>query len=108
MKYIDLNFNTSIDIQALASLTGYSYHRFRHIFKEQYSLSPKQYILNRQLTESLKLLKHTDKSIGEISEECGFSSTTFFIQCFRKTIGTTPRQYRVSAQNNEMNIKYIE
>ena len=63
--YIDQNFTTNIDINALANLSGYSYHRFRHIFKEHFSLSPKQYILNRQLEHATDLLKHSKKSIEE-------------------------------------------
>lgn len=106
--YIDLNFTTNIDMHALASLSGYSYHRFRHIFKEHFGLSPKQYILNRQLEYATELLKHSDKSIEEISIDCGFSSCGFFIQCFSKRMGTTPKKFRKDYLSNQMNIEYID
>ena len=46
------------------------------------------------LREIKFLLKTTDKTILEISEELNFSSPSVFIQFFRRHAGVTPLQYR--------------
>ncbi len=46
------------------------------------------------LREIKFLLKTTDKTILEISEELNFSSPSVFIQFFRRYAGVTPLQYR--------------
>jgi len=43
-KFIRENYNQNISLQTLAELSGYSYHHFRHKFKENLGLSPMSYI----------------------------------------------------------------
>lgn len=51
--------------------------------------------INSSLISEIKLLlKVTDKTVLEISEELNFSSPSFFVQFFRHHTGTTPLQYR--------------
>lgn len=51
--------------------------------------------INTMLVSEIKLLlKTTDKTILEISEELNFSSPSVFVQFFRHHTGTTPLQYR--------------
>jgi AraC-like DNA-binding protein len=40
------------------------------------------------------LLADSAKSIIEISEECGFSSPSYFGKVFREAMGCTPKEYR--------------
>lgn len=51
--------------------------------------------IDSALTREIKmLLKTTDKTVLEISEELNFSSPSVFIQFFRRNAGLTPLQYR--------------
>ena len=51
--------------------------------------------INSTLVSEIKLLlKVTDKTILEISEELNFSSPSVFVQFFRRNTGITPLQYR--------------
>jgi len=50
-------------------------------------------------TEAAKmLLTSTDLSITAVGFECGFSTTSAFIQSFRARTGKTPLAYRKNAQ----------
>ena len=40
------------------------------------------------------LLIQSTMSVGEIAQQCGFTSTSYFIRTFRKTFGTTPGKWR--------------
>ena len=59
--------------------------------------SVSDWINSMLISESKLMLKVTDKSILEISEELNFSSPSVFVQFFRHTTGITPLQYRKQA-----------
>lgn len=94
ITYINIHFNKTVSLQALASRTGYSYHRFRHIFKEQTGLSPAEYILEKRLMCARMYLMNTSLHIAQIAQNCGFSSLSQFSKLFKARVGFSPREYR--------------
>jgi len=63
-------------------------------FKAETGMTPYAYLLNLRLHTAKLYLTHTGLSVDEISRKTGFSSTSNFIQQFRKCWGTTPQKYR--------------
>ena len=57
------------------------------------------FLLNVRLTKAKDLLTNSDKSVGEISDECGFSSANYFGLIFKKKEGLSPLQYRKNQQS---------
>ena len=51
-----------------------------------------------------KLLATTDYSLSVISHTCGFSSSSYFSQTFKKVAGVSPSSYRktVKSDHGEM------
>lgn len=94
VNYIDEYFLSDITPEQLMEMTNYSYHRFRHIFKEALGLSPKQYILAKRLEYAKKLIATTQKTITEIGYLSGFPNTSLFIKQFHEKTGITPNKYR--------------
>lgn len=94
-NYIDENVSQKISVDLLADLVGYSYDRFRHLFKEEYGLSPMQYVMSKRFELAKRLLKQTDLSISAVSNESGFSIDTQFCSLFKKATGLSPRRYRL-------------
>lgn len=97
--YIFDYFNTDIDLTELATSVGYSYDRFRHIFRQRYGLPPKQMILFKRIDAAKTLLLGNGK-IANIARECGFSSASQFNTAFRKSQGITPSQYRKKCRSS--------
>ncbi len=95
INYINEYFLTDIDLNYLSSIANYSYHRFRHIFRNSLGVSPTQYIKQKRLEYAKQLLTTTDGSITEIAYQCSFASTSLFIQQFKKYTGITPQKYRL-------------
>jgi len=93
-NFLDENFSRQIDCNILAELSGYSYHRFRHLFKELYGLSPYQYLMQIRLWNAADMLKSTSFSVSRIALETGFSDVSQFCSLFRKKYGCTPGQFR--------------
>ncbi|MBQ3360807.1 MAG: helix-turn-helix domain-containing protein, partial [Bacteroidaceae bacterium] len=53
--------------------------------------------IDRALIEHIKIeLKHTDKSIAQISDEMDFPNPSFFSKFFKRLADKTPLEYRLS------------
>lgn len=87
------NLTFEIDLNSLADLSGYSYHRFRHLFKERFGTSPKQYIQGCRVQKAKEMLRGQDASVSEVALACGFSSFSAFSQIFKKHAGISPSIY---------------
>lgn len=98
LAHIDEHFKQRLSVDMLADMSGYSYDRFRHLFKERYGSAPSRYLLIKRLDYSKHLLASTQMSISEISAEAGFVNDAQFCNMFKRETGTTPRSYRKSLQ----------
>ncbi len=96
LQYISDYYNTDIDLAALAAMVGYSYDRFRHLFRQRYGIPPKQMILLRRIDAAKEQLRR-DGSITSIAASCGFSSLSQFTTSFRRATGMTPGEYRAKS-----------
>lgn len=87
-------YNSDIDCSKIAKSIGYSYDRFRHLFKERFGLSVKQMIIAKRMDNAKILLCTTDLTVSEIASACGYKNITQFCSTFRKTQGMAPIEYR--------------
>ena len=93
-NFICENYAQNIDYRALAVTSGYSYDHFRHIFKEKFSFSPHQYVLQLRLKNSRNMLVDTNYTLSRIAVENGFSNESHFCNLFRREYGLSPAVYR--------------
>ena len=78
-----------------------SKYYFAHQFKKYFSLSPMQYLRNKKLEKSQKLLTYTSLNIAQIAEECGFSSADYFSTAFHHAYSISPKEYRKTSYKKE-------
>lgn len=83
-----------VDLNIMAESIGYSYDRFRHLFKESTNQSPNQYILGIRIASAKQLLSTTNLPVSKIAEKCGFKDMSNFVQAFRRRTHVTPNEYR--------------
>jgi len=72
-------------------------------FREQFGITPVEYITRERVRLAKHLLTDTDNSITEISWQSGFNDVNYFVRLFKKTQGITPGAYRTlikTAQSN--------
>ena len=110
LEFIDENMRFKIDVRALARKTGYSYDRFRHIFREKTGMAPGDYIIGRRVDMAKKLMENdVNASLTYIAYECGFSSSSHFTNAFKSKTGLTPFEYKKactrSADTKKLNKK---
>lgn len=94
LNYMKAKSNFGIDMDEIAKMSGLSYHRFRHKFKELTEISPQQYIIKQRISFAKKLLENTVYNTTSIAIASGFHSVPQFITCFSKQEGITPVKYR--------------
>lgn len=95
-KIVDNHIFDNLSIAELASLCNMSESHFKKKFKQNFEISPGQYIISQRLKKAENLLKFTSESITEIAYECGFSDLGYFSKIFRKNFGIAPSEFRLS------------
>ncbi|HEX2951574.1 MAG TPA: helix-turn-helix transcriptional regulator [Armatimonadota bacterium] len=70
---------------------------FRKLFREQYGLSPKQYLQQIRMEKAEELLQSNLFSVTVIAEKTGFSSVYHFCRAFKNYTGFTPLEYQKHA-----------
>ena len=71
------------------------------ILKQTTDCSLYQWITNFSLQEAKVLLRSSDMSIIQISEELNYPNSSFFARFFKKHTGMTPLQFRNNKQVHE-------
>ena len=84
----------ALDNPALAVAVSMSTSRFIRRFSEQVGISPHQYLLKLRLDRAGALLHHSDLSIDEVAEECGFSDRAYFSRIFARKRRVSPAAFR--------------
>lgn len=98
-RYIDANFKDDITLDMLADMAHLNKYYFIHAFTKYYNISPMNYLIEKRMQASQDLLLSADYSIAEVAQVTGFSSQSYFSQCFRKKCGMTPGTYRRRMRN---------
>lgn len=93
-RYIDSNYQDDITLDSLAEMVHLNKYYFIHAFKKYYGQSPMSYLIQKRIQVSRELLESTDYSISDIARLCGFSSPSYFSQCFRKHCDISAQDYR--------------
>ncbi|MFC5647940.1 helix-turn-helix domain-containing protein [Paenibacillus solisilvae] len=95
-NYMNEHFRQKTEVEQLAAIAGYSYDRFRHLFKEVHGQSPQTYLLGKRIEHARSLLVQTALSISHIAQESGFSTDAQFCSLFKRETGCSPRQFRLA------------
>ena len=94
IQFIGNHTNEWIGINEVAAHIGKSRAYLTDKFKRETGKTVNDYILNKKLSESRHLLKHTNKTIAEIACFLCFSSQNYFQTLFKHKYGETPSAYR--------------
>ena len=99
LNYIHANYMQRVSLADIAGAGNVSRGECCRLFKRARGQSPISYLIQYRIRQSVKLLMHTELSISDVSQQCGFSTSSYFTECFKKEIGMTPLKYRSSCYN---------
>jgi AraC-like DNA-binding protein len=95
LHYIHEHLTENIPIDALCRKAYLSRNIFFKWFKEQFGITPLQYINRERLKLAKQLLADRNNTISQVSMQCGFNDTNYFIRLFRSAEGITPGTYQL-------------
>lgn len=99
-EYISAHLNQKILVEDLAELCGLTPNYLSRIFKALSGMTITEYILNQRIQVAKRLLLADEHTTAEIASFLGFSSQSYFISCFKKQVGQTPRRWKMYHSKN--------
>lgn len=94
ITFIEKNSSEPITLEKLASKSNFSKYHFSRIFTSIVGITPMAFVKQRRLQRSIYLLIHTNHTITEIANLCGFESVSSFNALFRKYFDKKPGDIR--------------
>ena len=82
--------NENFGVSELAEEIGMSRSNLLRKVKSSTGVSASQYIRQFRLEKGMEILSKTDSTVSEVAFQVGFSSTSYFIKCFREHYGYPP------------------
>jgi AraC-like DNA-binding protein len=93
-EHIERSYAARISLPEAAAMAGLSKPQFHTVFKKATGMTLVDYLTQIRLTQAVRLLRATDRSIAEIATQVGFADQSYFDRRFRRRFGRTPRQFR--------------
>ncbi|MFD1134425.1 AraC family transcriptional regulator [Paenibacillus urinalis] len=84
-----------LSLEQMASQANCSPSHFSRQFHRLIGKTPIEYLTECRILKSKALLVSSNMTVKHIAEYSGFSNSTYFIQCFRRSEGMTPEQFRI-------------
>lgn len=94
IDYINKHLQRTLTLCSIADVLNLNSTYLSHLFKKETGINIKEYITKQKLKSAETMLLYSDMSCSDIAEYFNFSSQSYFIACFKKFTGQTPRQYR--------------
>ena len=96
--YLSQNCDKDVDVGAVAEHFSYSPDYVIRVFKRAHGVTPHSYLTECRIARAKLLLSTTDKTAGQIAEECGYSDFTAFHRAFCARVGCSPGRWRKGAR----------
>ncbi len=101
-EYIRSHFQEDLSVAKLASFVGLNRSYLTTVFQNVLHLSPQQFLMRFRMARATQLLRESSLSVAEISRSCGYPDPLTFSKAFKRTVGTTPSQYRKTARKEQL------
>ena len=98
LEYVEERLDAALTLKQMAAIARLSAYHFARQFKAATGLPPHQFVIMRRVERAKLLLQGGDLSLAEVAALAGFSGQSVFCHHFKRLVGVTPRQFRMSAR----------
>ena len=98
LDYMSEHFKEDINLEQCARMVNLSLGRFAHLFTQYTGISPYKFVISMRIDAAKDLLQNSSMSINDVAVQSGFKEPCYFSRIFRKHVGCTPKQFRVTTQ----------
>jgi len=92
--YIDANYMDEIKLKTLADIACMSDAAFSRFFKLHTGRTVSDYIIETRLGHASRMLVDTNKTVVDISFQCGYNNLSNFNRVFKRKKGCSPTEFR--------------
>ena len=94
VSYIHLNYKKKITLEDIASSGNVCKTTCNKIFKIYTGCPPIGYLTEHRLRKAIELIEEDKLNLTQICYECGFCSSSYFAETFKKIFGCSPSSYK--------------
>ena len=94
--YIKSHLNVNFTLADVADSVDLSPYYASRIVREDQNMTIMEYAVQLRMNEACYLLANPNLRIDEIAAQLGYADSSYFARVFRKQVGMSPRQYRMS------------
>ena len=94
LRYINENYNENISLETIAASAMVDPSHLSRTFKKETGEGVTDYINRVRIEKAKELLAFTDMLAYEVAEEVGFKDPAYFSLVFKKTTGSSPKEFR--------------
>ncbi|MBU5672574.1 AraC family transcriptional regulator [Paenibacillus brevis] len=92
--YLAHHLETPFDSAEMERELHYHFDYLARCLKQYTGMSPLVYRHHLQVERAKRLLAHTERTLSQIGELCGFQDYNYFARLFKRTTALTPGEYR--------------
>lgn len=100
LRYIAQNFALPITLDEVAEQVNLTPTYLSRKFKKFTGTTFKEYVNHIRIRQAKQMLLTTDDTITQIALNCGFNSSNYFKDCFRRRNGVSPSVFRKQSKNH--------
>lgn len=100
ISFVHEHFPEKITLAEIAKVGCVSKRTCENLFLKYVHKTPITFLNEYRLRKSIALMQNTDMTILEISLACGFSGASYYAECFRRSFGESPAEYRRNRSRN--------
>jgi transcriptional regulator GlxA family with amidase domain len=90
INLMSANIEEPLSQDQISQYVGRSKRQIERLFREQLGTTPVRYYQELRITESRRLLQHSDLPILDVGVACGFVSPSHFSKCYASFYGYSP------------------
>jgi len=94
LDYIHAHYDEGISLKTLGQQFHVNAIYLGQLFQKEVGAVFSEYLNRYRLEKAKELLKTTHYRAGEIGKKVGYSDTAYFYKQFKKSVGTTPSEWR--------------
>lgn len=94
LRFLEYHLSEPLQLQILEEKLHLTSDGLNRLFRKEFGIPPKRYLIEQRMLLAHSLLKSTTLSVQEISQKCGYKSQFSFSREFRKKYGVPPREVR--------------
>ncbi len=94
IDFVEGRYSEKITVAEMAKRANLSVRTFERQFSRRFNLSPIAYLKKVRINAACRDLIHSNKTIAQIAQDCGFCDQSYLTKEFARLMRVTPQVYR--------------